>query len=86
MRTGGIASTTSGIITGTMPRPSQTNIRTRSPKVGSARAPADTKASALPPRPVCPVTRPIGRPMAEAIARAAAVYWTCSHTRCGMPS
>jgi hypothetical protein len=74
MRIGGIASTTSGIITGSTLSPSQTNISTSSPNVGRARAAAATNAIALPPRPVCPVTSPIGRPMAAAIASAAAEY------------
>lgn len=83
---GGMASTTSGIITGSMPSPRSTNIRTSRPKLGSARAAVAMRASVVPPRPVWPVIRPTGRPIAAAMASAISEYWTCSSRRCGMPS
>lgn len=85
-RIGGTASTTSGIITGRWPRPSSTNISTSSPKLGRARAAVAISARLLPPRPVWPVTRPTGSPMAAAMPSAISEYWTCSRSRVGMPS
>ncbi len=85
-RMGGTASTTSGIITGSRPKPMSSTESTSRPKLGSARAALATTAIALPPRPVCPVSSPTGRPIAAATARASRVYWTCSRKRDGMPS
>ncbi len=85
-RIGGTARTTSGIITGTRPKPISTNISTSRPKLGRARAAVAMSARVLPPRPVWPVTRPTGSPMAAAMASAISEYWTCSRSRVGMPS
>ena len=53
--------------------------------MGSDRQMLARLTTANPPRPVCPMSTPIGSAIAAAITIARAVYSTCSSSRAGTP-
>lgn len=82
----GTASATSEMYTGQMERPPARKTRVTRPTVGSARPKEARLTARNAPRPVWPISMPMGSAITAATTVASSEYWRCSTSRWAMPS
>ena len=85
-RIGGIAIATSATITGQTDSGCRRKTSVTTPSVGSARQKFDRVAANSEPRPVWPISRPIGSAISAAMPTPSSEYQMCSSSRAKMPS
>ena len=79
-------SSISATVGGTRPRPHSSTPSSSTPSVGSARSAFTPLTTRKVPRPVCPMTMPIGIAMTAEKTTATAVYCRCSRMRTASPA
>ena len=85
-RIGGTAIATSATITGQTDSGCRRKTSVTTPSVGSARQKFDSVAANSEPRPVWPISRPIGSAISAAMPTPSSEYQMCSSSRAKMPS
>ena len=68
-----------------MPKPNTSTPSSSTPSVGSARSPLTAPTTSSVPRPVCPMSSPIGTAISAEASTATAVYSRCSMVRAVSP-